>query len=86
MSSTRRRTGTRRRTVAKVKRSVSLDEELVVEAEQLGVFDSLSEATNAGLRLAVAHARLEKLVSDHEAEHGPVPGELVEEVRQWLSG
>lgn len=72
--------------MSKVKRSVSLDEDIVAEAEQLGRFSSLSEAANAGLRVVVAQARLERLVAEHEEQHGEVPQELVDEVKQWLLG
>jgi Arc/MetJ-type ribon-helix-helix transcriptional regulator len=72
--------------VAKIKRSVSLDDDLVAEAEQLGRYASLSEAANAGLRVVVAQARLEQLVTEHEQRHGRVPDELVEEVKRWLLG
>lgn len=69
----------------KVKRSVSLDADLVKEAEELGAFASLSEATNEGLRLVLARLRLDALVAEHEAAHGPVPQDLVDEVVAWLS-
>lgn len=70
----------------KVKRSVSLDEDLVTETEHLSQFASLSEAANLGLRLVVAQARLDELVREHESAHGEVPAHLVDEVRAWLSG
>lgn len=70
----------------KVKRSVTLDEDVVVLIESLGTHASLSEAANEGLRLVAVQARLQALVDEHEHEHRTVPPHLVEEVAAWLQG
>ena len=69
-------------TVAKV--SLSLDAELLAQARERVGRRELSAYVNEALRRKLAHDRLGDLIDQLEAEHGPIPDEMVEEARQSL--
>ena len=68
--------------VAKV--SLSLDAELLAQARERVGRRELSGYVNEALRRKLAHDRLGDLIDQLEAEHGPIPEEMVEEARQEL--
>ena len=68
--------------VAKV--SLSLDPELVAEARELAGRGGLSALVNDALRIRLQHIRVTRLLDEMDAEYGPVPAEVAEEVaRRW---
>ncbi len=70
--------------MATVKRSVTLDEELVEEALQFVGERGLSRLLNEGLRRQVLVARAQRLVEAFEREHGPIPdADLAAVDAQW---
>ena len=70
--------------MATVKRSVTLDEELVAEALSFTGERGLSRLLNAGLRGQVLLERGRVLVEQFEADHGPIPEADLEAVdAQW---
>lgn len=70
--------------MATVKKSVTLDEELVAEALQYAGGRGLSALLNDGLRLQVLAERGRRLVADFEAEHGPISDRALASVdAQW---
>jgi len=69
-------------TVAKV--SLSLEPELVAEARELAGRGGLSALVNDALRVRLQHLRVTRLLDEMDAEYGPVPAEVKEEVaRRW---
>jgi hypothetical protein len=70
--------------MAMVKRSVTLDEELVNEALAFAGARGLSAVLNEGLRRQVLVERARRLVERFEAEHGPIPDDDLAAVdAQW---
>lgn len=70
----------------KVKRSITLDEDVAAEAAELP-YDSLSEAANAALRREVQLWRLGQVLADLDERHGPVDeGDITEAERRWFAG
>lgn len=70
--------------MATVKRSVTLDEELVEEALGFVGERGLSRVLNEGLRRQVLIERSRRLVAEHEAQAGPIGAEALAAVdRQW---
>jgi hypothetical protein len=69
-------------TVEKV--SLSLDPELVAEARELAGRRGLSSLVNDALRIRLQHIRVARLLDEMDAEFGPVPPDVREEVaREW---
>jgi Arc/MetJ family transcription regulator len=66
--------------VAKV--SLSLDADLLAEARERAGRRELSAYVNEALRRKLAHDRLGEYLAQMEAEHGPIPPEMIEEARQ----
>ncbi len=70
--------------MARTKRSVTLDEQLVAEALGYVGERGLSRLLNEGLRRQVLVERGRRLVAEFEAEHGPIPDEALAAVDvQW---
>jgi len=70
--------------MATVKRSVTLDQELVDEALAFVGERGLSRALNDGLRHQVLLERGRQLLAAYEAEHGPISAETLATVdAQW---
>jgi Arc/MetJ family transcription regulator len=70
--------------VAVVKKSVTLDEELVAEAQEYLGEGGLSQLVNEGLRRQVLVERARRAVAEHEAEHGTIPDDALADVdAQW---
>jgi Arc/MetJ family transcription regulator len=70
--------------MAVVKKSVTLDEDLVAEAQEYLGEGGLSQLVNEGLRRQVLVERARRAVAAHEAEHGPIPsGALADVDAQW---
>jgi Arc/MetJ family transcription regulator len=66
--------------------SLTLEEELVAEAREIVGLRGLSGYVNQALRLQLQRDRLAGLLAELERGHGPVPPEIVEEVRRaWPS-
>lgn len=64
--------------------SLSLDPELVAEARELAGRGGLSALVNDALRVRLQHVRVSRLLDEMDAEYGPVPDDVTEEVtRQW---
>ncbi len=62
--------------------SVTLPKSLVDRARARAGVRGLSAYVAEGLRLAEHMADLDDFLASHTAEHGPVPDDLMEEVRQ----
>ncbi len=58
--------------------SISIDSDLLEEVKA-HAGGNLSRYINAALREQVRNARLQKLVTEHEAEFGAIPAELLAE-------
>ena len=70
----------------KVKRSITLDEDVAAEAETLP-YDSLSEAANAALRRELEVWRLGQVLDELDERHGAVDDDAVDEAeRRWFAG
>lgn len=70
--------------MATVKKSVTLDEQLVAEALEFVDERGLSRLLNEGLRQQVLVERARRLVKAFEAERGPIPeGDLAAVDAQW---
>ena len=70
--------------MASVKKSVTLDEDLVREALGFAGERGLSRLLNEGLRRQVLVERGRVLVEQYEAEHGPIPQAELDDVDvQW---
>lgn len=66
--------------MAMTKVSVTLDEEIVVEARQrAGGPRRLSMYVNDALRLQLQRERIDEFLAEAEREHGPVPEEALAE-------
>lgn len=66
--------------------SLTLDEELLTEARAAVGPRGLSAFVNEALGLRLQHIRLAKYLAELDAEFGPVPPEVMEEVRrEWPS-
>lgn len=68
--------------MATEKVSLSLEEELVVEAHEVVGARGLSGYVNRALRYQLQRDRLAGLLADLEQEHGPIEPQMIEEVRQ----
>jgi hypothetical protein len=68
--------------MATEKVSLSLEEELVVEAREVVGARGLSSYVNRALRHQLQRDRLTGLLADLEQEHGPIEPQVIEEVRQ----
>lgn len=67
-----------------VKKSVTLDAELVAEAQEYLGAGGLSRLVNEGLRQQVLVERGRRAVAAFEGEHGAVPDEALADVdAQW---
>lgn len=62
--------------------SFTIDGELLAEARRRVGRRELSSYVNAALRRQLQHDRLGALLDEMEAEAGPVPDEVMEEVRR----
>jgi Arc/MetJ family transcription regulator len=62
--------------------SLSLDADVLAEARERVGRRELSAYVNEALRRKLAHDRLGELLARMEAEHGPIPEELIEEAEQ----
>jgi Arc/MetJ family transcription regulator len=62
--------------------SLTLEEELLAEARQTVGVRKLSSYVNRALRLQLQQDRLAGLLGDLEREQGPIPQDVMEEVRQ----
>jgi Arc/MetJ family transcription regulator len=72
--------------MAAEKVSLTLEEDLVAEAREIVGLRGLSGYVNQALRLQLQRDRLAGLLADLDREHGPVPSEILEEVRRaWPS-
>jgi hypothetical protein len=70
--------------MAMAKVSLSLDEDLVGQARTLAGARGLSAFVNEALRVQLQHARIRRLLDEMDDEYGPVPGQVMEEVRrEW---
>lgn len=64
--------------------SLSLDEDLVAEARELAGRRGLSSLVNDALRVRLQQVRIGRLLDEMDAEYGPVPADVAEEVaREW---
>jgi len=70
--------------VAKV--SLSIEEGVLDEARERAGRRELSSYVTAALRRQLQHDRLGELLSEMEAESGPIPDDLMEEARQLWRG
>jgi hypothetical protein len=68
--------------MATEKVSLSLEEELVIEAREVVGARGLSSYVNRALRHQLQHDRLTGLLAELEQEVGPIPPRTIEEVRQ----
>ena len=70
--------------MATEKVSLSLEEELLVEAREVVGTRGLSGYVNRALRRQLQHDRVAGLLMELEREHGPVDPKVTEEVRrEW---
>lgn len=64
--------------------SLSLDSDVLAEARELAGSRGLSSLVNEALRLRLQQVRVARLLDEMDAEYGPVPDEVVQEVaREW---
>jgi Arc/MetJ-type ribon-helix-helix transcriptional regulator len=64
--------------------SVTLDGEMVDEARALVGSRGLSSYVNSALRLKLQHDRIGRLLDELESEAGPIPDDVMDEVRrEW---
>jgi hypothetical protein len=68
--------------MATEKVSLTLEEELVAEAREVGGSRGLSTYVNRALRHQLQHDRLMGLLTDLEQENGPIEPRVIEEVRR----
>ncbi len=68
--------------MATEKVSLSLEEELLVEAREAVGARGLSSYVNRALRHQLQRDRLAGLLADLEQEHGPIEPQVMEEVRR----
>jgi hypothetical protein len=68
--------------VAVTKVSLSLDKDLVDQARALAGARGLSALVNEALRIQLQHERIRRLLDEMDEEYGPVPEQVMEEVRQ----
>ena len=74
------------RAVSMSKVSLSIDEEVLAEARERAGRRELSSYVNAALRRQLQRDRLVELLSEMDAESGPVPDDVLEEARRpWRS-
>ncbi|MGH3587874.1 MAG: hypothetical protein ACRDQ0_16285 [Pseudonocardia sp.] len=66
--------------------SLSLDPEVVAEARDLAGRGGLSALVNDALRVRLQHVRVARLLDEMDAEYGPVPDAVTEEVRREWPG
>lgn len=70
--------------MAVIKKSVTLDAELVEEAQRYLGEGGLSRLVNEGLRQQILIHRGRAAVAAYEAEHGPIPAEVLDAVdAEW---
>ena len=62
--------------------SLSIDEEVIAEAHERAGRRELSSYVTDALRRQLQHDRLGELLAEMDAESGPIPDALMEEVRQ----
>jgi Arc/MetJ family transcription regulator len=62
--------------------SLTLDEELLVEAREVVGARGLSSYVNRALRQQLQHDRLAGLLAELEQEHGPIDPRVLAEVRE----
>jgi hypothetical protein len=64
--------------------SLTLDAEALRQARELAGPRGLSAYVDAALKLKLQNTRIRKLLRELDAEHGPVPDHIKEEVdRKW---
>jgi hypothetical protein len=68
--------------MATEKVSLTLEKELVAEAREVAGSRGLSSYVNRALRQQLQHDRLTGLLAELEKKTGPIPSELMEEVRR----
>lgn len=61
--------------------SLSLDADLVARARQVAGHRGLSALVNDALRIKLQHERLRALLTEMDAEFGPVPAEELDRAR-----
>lgn len=66
--------------------SLSIEADVLAEARDRAGRRELSSYVNEALRRQLQHDRLGDLLTDIEAEAGPIPDELMEEARQVWRG
>lgn len=70
--------------MAREKVSLTLDDELVAEARRRSGRQGLSSYVNLALRRQLQYDRLSALLNEMEGTAGPVPVQVIEEVRrEW---
>lgn len=66
--------------------SLSLDADLIATARRVAGRRGLSALVNDALRIKLQHERLRALLTDMDAEFGPVPARQVARARtEWLA-
>lgn len=66
--------------------SLSIEEEVLAEARERAGRRELSSYVNEALRRQLQRDRLAELLTEMDAESGPVPGDVMQEARQpWRS-
>ena len=66
--------------------SLSIEADVLAEARERAGRRELSSYVADALRRQLQHDRLGELLSEMEAESGPIPNELMEEARQLWRG
>jgi hypothetical protein len=72
--------------MATEKVSLTLDRDLVRQARARGGRRGLSAFVDSALRLQLQHERLRALLDEMDAEHGPIPEDVLEAVRREWPG
>ena len=72
--------------MAMSKVSLSIDEDVLVEARKRAGRRELSAYVSEALRRQLQHDRLGELLGEMEAESGPIPNDVMEEARQLWRG
>ncbi len=72
--------------MAASKVSLSIEEDVLVEARERAGRRELSSYVTAALRRQLQHDRLGDLLAEMEAESGPIPEDLMQEARQLWRG
>lgn len=66
--------------------SLSIDEDVLVEARRRAGRRELSSYVTEAVRRRLQHDRLAELLAEMDAESGPIPHALMEEARQLWRG